>query len=89
MMCEKIYFKMSSRDKTRVNTATRMLVYFEIDKSTYVRAFKGRNLLKDSIGGNALIEGVAVMIDYEGQEYQADMQATIIKLNGTSFFNIL
>ena len=22
------------------------------------------------------------MIDYEGQEYQADMQATIIKLNG-------
>ena len=29
------------------------------------------------------------MIDYEGQEYQTDMQATIIKLNGKSFFNIL
>jgi uncharacterized membrane protein len=29
------------------------------------------------------------MIDYEGQEYQADMPATIIKLNGKSFFNIL
>jgi hypothetical protein len=29
------------------------------------------------------------MIDYEGQEYQADKQATIIKLNGKSFFNIL
>jgi hypothetical protein len=64
-----------------------MLVYFEIDKSTFGR--KGRSLLKDSIGGNALIEGVAVMIDYEGQEYQADMQATIIKLNSKSFFNIL
>ena len=31
------------------------------------------------------------MIDCEGQEYQADMQATINKLNdnGKSFFNIL
>jgi hypothetical protein len=38
---------------------------------------------------HCMIEGVAVMIDYDGQEYQADMQATIIKLNGKSFFNIL
>jgi hypothetical protein len=29
------------------------------------------------------------MIDYEGQEYQADMQAIIIKRNGKMFFNIL
>ena len=40
---KKIYFlrsliKKSSRDKTRVSTATRMLVYFEIDKSTYVHS---------------------------------------------------
>jgi hypothetical protein len=65
-------------------------MYFEIDK-THKSTFgtKGRSLLKDSIGGNALIEGVAVMIVYEGQEYQADMQATIIKLNSKSFFNIL
>ena len=29
------------------------------------------------------------MIDYEGQQYQADMQATIIKLNGKSFFQYI
>jgi hypothetical protein len=72
MRFKKVYIKMSSRDKTRVSTATRMLVNFEIDKSTYVHV-------------RALIEGVEVMIDYEGQEYQADMPATIIKRNGKSF----
>jgi hypothetical protein len=60
-----------------------MLVYFEIDKSTCIL---GTKFIKRIIGGNALIEGAAVyMIDYEGQEYQA----TIIKLHGKSFFNIL
>jgi hypothetical protein len=39
-----------------------------------------------SIGGNALMEGVAVYDRlYEGQEYQADMQGKIIKLNCKSF----
>jgi hemin uptake protein HemP len=46
-----------------------MLVYFEIDKSTCIL---GAKFIKRIIGSNALIEGAAVMIDYEGQEYQAD-----------------
>ena len=29
------------------------------------------------------------MIDYEGQEYKADMQATIIKLNGKNCFQYI
>jgi hemin uptake protein HemP len=46
-----------------------MLVYFEIDKTMCIL---GAKFIKRIIGGNALIEGAAVMIDHEGQEYQAD-----------------
>ena len=64
---------MSSRDKARVSTATRMLMYFEIDESTYMHSTFNIQHPRHSIGGNALIEGVAVMIDNEGQEYQAEL----------------
>ena len=61
--------------------ATRMLVYFEIDKSMCIL---GAKFIKRIISGNALIEGAAVMIDYKGQEFQA----TIIKLHGKSLYSI-
>jgi hypothetical protein len=59
-----------------------MLVYFETDKSMCIL---GTKFIKIIVGGNTLIEGAAVMIEYEGQEYQA----AIIKLHGKSSFNIL
>ena len=73
---------MSSRETTRVSTAKRMLVYFKTDKSTCIL---GTKFIKRIVDGNTLIEGAVVMVDYEGQEYQA----TIIKLHGKSSFNIL
>jgi hypothetical protein len=48
-------------------------MYFEIDESTYMHSTFNIQHPRDSIGGNALIEGVAVMIDNEGQEYQAKL----------------
>ena len=49
-----------SRLKYFVSTATQMLVYFEIDKSTCIL---GAKFIKRIIGGNALIEGAAAGYD--------------------------